>query len=284
MTEEIEVYEQHEAPVSAQVGGVFALEEPAEMIQKATAAANVLKDVVKKAGLVASIGGKEYLTVEAWTTLGVLVGCTARTEWSREIEGGYEAAVEVVNAHGLVIGRAEALCTRAERNWKNRDDYALKSMAQTRAMGKALRMPLGWIAVLAGYQATPAEEMPTAAQEPPGRGAAPQPAQEHRTDGKRPLEPAGSFKAWAEQMAALGVEDPNGWLKRAVAAYFNVESIAELSADGKRDALRMANDAMLALDLALQADPHAEAEINLGFVADERLAAVFGSAYGGIAL
>jgi hypothetical protein len=28
-------------------------------------------------------------------------------------------------------------------------------------MGKALRMPLGFIAVLAGYEATPAEEMPT---------------------------------------------------------------------------------------------------------------------------
>jgi len=27
-------------------------------------------------------------------------------------------------------------------------------------MGKALRMPLGWIAVLSGYEATPAEEMP----------------------------------------------------------------------------------------------------------------------------
>jgi hypothetical protein len=140
--------------------GVFAASSPAETVARATDAANVLKQVITQAGLIAKIGGKDYLTVEAWTTLGVMCGVTARTQWSREIDGGWEAAVEVVNANGLVIGRAEAECLRSERNWQKRDDYAIRSMAQTRAMGKALRMPLGWIAVLAGYEATPAEEMP----------------------------------------------------------------------------------------------------------------------------
>ena len=148
----------YESP--AQLGGVLTVRDPAAMLEQASNLANQLKDVVAKADLVSKIGGKDYLTVEAWTTLGVLVGCTARTEWSRPLEDGWEAAVEVVNSHGLVIGRAEASCLRSERNWQRRDDYALRSMAQTRAMGKALRMPLGWIAALAGYQPTPAEEMP----------------------------------------------------------------------------------------------------------------------------
>jgi hypothetical protein len=41
---------------------------------------------------------------------------------------------------------------------------SLASMAQTRANAKALRNVLSWVAVLAGYQATPAEEMPVEAE------------------------------------------------------------------------------------------------------------------------
>jgi hypothetical protein len=150
-------------------GGVFAVSEPTQMIEQAVQIAKVLKDIAQQGNLISTISGREYMQVEAWTTLGTLVGCTPRVEWSRPLtrlnpEGeeyvyGWEAAVEAVNASGAVVGRAEAMCTRDERTWKSRDDYATRSMAQTRAMGKALRMPLGWIAVLAGYSATPAEEM-----------------------------------------------------------------------------------------------------------------------------
>ncbi len=205
---EIEVYEQAEDAevVPTQVGGVLSVRDPEQMLEQAANLANRLKDVVTKAGLVSTISGKEYLTVDAWTTLGVLVGCTARTEWTRPIEGGWEAAVEVVNAHGLVVGRAEASCLRAERNWKNRDDYAIRSMAQTRAMGKALRMPLGWIASLAGYQATPAEEMPR------------EPAAEVRIDGHEPAKQATSWADWEKRMTALEIPRPMDWLKAAAEA------------------------------------------------------------------
>lgn len=151
-----------------QVGGLFNTDDPDEVIEKATRAAGALMKVVRSQHLASNISGKEYLHVEAWTTLGAMVGLSARTEWSRPINGadgkqiGYEAAVEVVNSQGIVIARSEAQCTRSERTWAGRDDYALRSMAQTRAMGKALRMPLGFIAVLAGYEATPMEEMPVA--------------------------------------------------------------------------------------------------------------------------
>lgn len=39
--------------------------------------------------------------------------------------------------------------------------YQLASMAQTRANAKALRNVLSWVVVLAGYKATPAEELPS---------------------------------------------------------------------------------------------------------------------------
>lgn len=71
---------------------------------------------------------------------------------------------------GRVVGAAESMCTRSEKEWgpnpsrgKPRDEFALRSMAQTRAIGRALRAPLGQIVVLAGYEPAGAEEMPPAA-------------------------------------------------------------------------------------------------------------------------
>ena len=40
--------------------------------------------------------------------------------------------------------------------------FQLRSMAQTRACAKAFRNVLSWVIVLAGYKATPAEELPDA--------------------------------------------------------------------------------------------------------------------------
>lgn len=269
-----------------QQGGVFAVREPAEMIAQAARTADVLKGVVKARGLVSMIGGKEYLTVEAWSTLGVLVGCTARTEWTRPVEGGFEAAVEVVNVNGLVIGRAEACCLRSERNWAKRDDYALRSMAQTRAMGKALRMPLGWIAVLAGYNATPAEEMPQAAAPAvpvvapePVSGAAVSHQPETRTDGRKVEQPALTWPEWAARMEAIGVAVPNLWLKEAVKALHGKESLVDLTVAKREQALKQANLVLLAL---AGRDPSgAEWTLELGPPTDV-LARMFSEGFGGV--
>lgn len=74
--------------------------------------------------------------------------------------GGWEARVEAHTRTGDVVGAAEAECRWDEWAWRDRDSYALRSMAQTRATSKALRMPLGFIVELAGFSATPAEEIP----------------------------------------------------------------------------------------------------------------------------
>jgi hypothetical protein len=150
---------------------LFGTDQPELIIAKAAGIAKVLKKVITDQKMAIRIGSSEYIKVEGWTTLGALLGVFPKVEYTRELtdgEGvseGWEAAVVVVNSQGVEIGRAEAECLRAEKNWNSRDDFALRSMAQTRAMGKALRMPLGWIAVMSGFEATPAEEMP--AQAPP---------------------------------------------------------------------------------------------------------------------
>ena len=89
-----------------------------------------------------------------------MLGVLPREREVEKIDDGYKAYVELVRtSDGAIIGGASAICTRDERNWSNRDDYAVRSMAVTRATGKAFRLGFSWIMKLAGYEATPAEEM-----------------------------------------------------------------------------------------------------------------------------
>lgn len=156
----------------AQPVGLFGTNEPAAVVEKATSVANALKAVIVKQGLVSKISGKEYPRCEAWTLLGTMLGVFPVTVWTKQLDDGWEARVEAKTRDGATIGAAEAQCLRSEKNWSNRDDFALRSMAQTRATAKCLRMPLGFVMTLAGFEATPAEEMsfdggrPLAASQP----------------------------------------------------------------------------------------------------------------------
>jgi hypothetical protein len=138
---------------------------PKEQIEQASDMARLLKDVVNKAGLAKKLGGtKEHLEFEAWQTIARWHHCTPSTEWTRPIKNGeeiigWEARVNVIDADGRVIGSSEGMCMADEKNWKGKPSYALRSMAQTRTAGKALRSLFAHVAVLAGYSPTPAEEM-----------------------------------------------------------------------------------------------------------------------------
>jgi hypothetical protein len=146
---------------------LFGVQEPEEVVVKAASVAKALAKVVRKQKLATSISGREYVRVEGWTLLGSMLGVFPYCVWTRKLDDGWEARVEARTRDGSVIGSAEAQCLYAEKTWKSRDDYALRSMAQTRATSKALRQPLGFVMTLAGFDATPAEEMPTAAPAAP---------------------------------------------------------------------------------------------------------------------
>jgi hypothetical protein len=140
---------------------LFRTEDPVEVLERASRVAQALKSVIDKQGLVSRIQGREHVRVEGWTTLGSMLGVVPVVVWTKRTEDGWEARVEARTMDGRVVGAAEAMCSTAEKTWKTRDDYALRSMAQTRATSKALRGPLGFVVTLAGYEATPAEEMPS---------------------------------------------------------------------------------------------------------------------------
>lgn len=72
----------------------------------------------------------------------------------------YECECKLVSLQtGREIGYGAAICTNAETKKAEFDEYAIASMSQTRAIGKAFRNLLGYVMNAAGYEATPAEEM-----------------------------------------------------------------------------------------------------------------------------
>jgi hypothetical protein len=145
---------------------------PQEIVQNASAMATVLASVIEAQQMYATIQGKKHVTVEGWQTVGMMVGLTARTEWCRRMEDrdGWEARAQVVRmADGMIVGADESQCDRTESRWRTADDFAIRSMAQTRAKSKAFRGVLAFVVTMAGYAATPAEEMPDSFSTPSPR-------------------------------------------------------------------------------------------------------------------
>lgn len=136
---------------------------PGAVLEKASIIANALTPVVEKRRLFKEIGGKKHVYVEGWTTMLAMLGIFPIEEWSKKLERegecAYESRVVLRNVDGVTVGAGEAVCSSKERNWANRDEYAIKSMSQTRAVGKAARLSFSWIMNLAGFAGTPAEEV-----------------------------------------------------------------------------------------------------------------------------
>lgn len=145
--------------------GLLGADNPAELIAAASVVANQLKQVVIQAHLAQNIQGKEYVKVEGWTTLGMLLGLLPREVSTVEKEdGSYISTVAFCRADGSIVTQASAECgDETDGKWAQRPPYARRSMAQTRATGKAARLAFSWIMALAGYAPTTAEEMPTEA-------------------------------------------------------------------------------------------------------------------------
>ena len=159
--------------------------DPQKVIAFGQKAAVALAEVIKSKPKKVIINNEQYLEFEDWQTVARFYGATVGVEWTKKIEKndkllGYEARA-VVYQDSQIISAAEASCMRDEPKWNTRAKYEwqgiypngkkvkigeesvpefqLKSMAQTRACAKALRNAFAWVVVLAGFRATPAEEM-----------------------------------------------------------------------------------------------------------------------------
>ena len=149
-----------------------------QKIEPAVKVADVLKRVVEAQGLVITGLNKKkpdekYVLKGGWEMLNTFMGITPVTRVIDEIRNdkqrivGYKASCTLLKdpiyengeiKGGKVMGYAEASATR---EGYQKETSTMMSMAQTRAYNKATRNCMGWIMQMAGFQGTPAEEMPT---------------------------------------------------------------------------------------------------------------------------
>ena len=157
---------------------VVKLENPSEI----KTFAKELTQFINDTGLAMIIGSgseaKKYVLVEGWQFAGAAMGLYPIPTKIEKIEEegevkyttkrGYEVKnpiykykvyVDIVRiADDKVVGRGVALCSNQEAKKRTFDEFAILSMAQTRAVGKGFRLTIGWVMKFAGFEGTPAEE------------------------------------------------------------------------------------------------------------------------------
>lgn len=131
---------------------------------KTLALAKILTDYIKKNGLTVKIKGNDYVKAEGWqfagSQLGIIPIVDEVTDLSKEGELKYRTVVHLKKLEGdQIVGCGIAICSNKEHSKKSFDEYAICSMSQTRAIGKAYRNLLAWLITAAGFSPTPAEEM-----------------------------------------------------------------------------------------------------------------------------
>jgi len=264
-------------PPTQDITAVSIGRDPAVVLAEAQRAAAALKDVISRKERPVFFNGEQYLEFEDWQTMGRFYGVTARVREgsTKYVEYGdvvgFEAVAEAYHAPSdRILSVASASCLRDEPKWNQRAKYRyengkkqfagyepvplfqLCSMAQTRACAKAMRQVLSWVVVLAGYRATPAEEMPpnvdqnapadpswpaeppptprrTAAAPPPPPPAQPQPANVYEgvdIGNNPPPPPAQPQPANVYEGVDIGNNPPNS---RAAQQYVASRKITEMT-------------------------------------------------------
>ncbi len=150
------------------------------LYRASTDAASLCKEIV--VATAKPIQGRKFVQVEGWQAIAIAHGCAASSgEVKRTEDGGFSAigrvvrmdtGVEVATAEGYV-GPDEVVWFGGEgEGWENgrkirkmypkRPDYAIRAMAQTRAISRACRSAFAHVVVMmnAGLSTTPAEEVP----------------------------------------------------------------------------------------------------------------------------
>ena len=147
----------------------------AEAWRASTDAASLCKEIVVKTAM--EIQRRRYVRVEGWMSLATAHGCLLSARDVERVEGGVRAIGEVRRmSDGAILATAEGFVGEDEPTWyggeintqwgkktlPKRPDYAIRAMAQTRALSRAGRAAFSHVVVLmdAGLSTTPAEEVP----------------------------------------------------------------------------------------------------------------------------
>jgi hypothetical protein len=151
---------QAQSSVTTQHRTGYDMVSPEDTLQLATDLTKYIRDQK----LFMNIQGREYVNVEGWqfagSRLGLVPVVTTLENISTNEELKYQAKVDLINLRNdQKVGCGFAICSNKEPGKRGYQEFAIASMAQTRAVGKAYRNILAWVIKAAGYEATPAEEM-----------------------------------------------------------------------------------------------------------------------------
>jgi hypothetical protein len=149
----------------------------AALYRMSTDAAAICRDIV--VATAKNIGGRNYVCVEGWQSIALAHGCVASSgDVVRHPDGSVSAIGRIIRMDtGAVISSAEGYVGADEPTWfggettdrygktkvmPRRADYAIRAMAQTRAISRAARSAFAHVVVMmnAGLMTTPAEEVP----------------------------------------------------------------------------------------------------------------------------
>lgn len=154
---------------------------PSLQMRQATDVAGVCREIVTKTAI--TIQNRKYVKVEGWQSIATCHGCVAGSRDVEKIPGGYRAIGELRRIQdGVLIGQAEGFVGEDEVSWFGgekelwdkverktvkrvlppRPIYAIRAMAQTRAISRVCRSAFAHVVVLIDEKlsTTPAEEIP----------------------------------------------------------------------------------------------------------------------------
>lgn len=170
----------------------------ADIYRMSTDAATICRALVTATAK--EIQGRKYVCVEGWQAIAIAHGCAASSCNVERVEGGFRATGQVRRMdNGTVIAEAEGFVGEDEPVWfggegfaygkpktfPKRADFAIRAMAQTRAISRACRSAFAHVVIQIDKNlgTTPAEEMMGVIDHEPDTNSPARFAQEARDDG-----------------------------------------------------------------------------------------------------
>jgi hypothetical protein len=232
----------HHARPLTQVIEFGTFRDPEQALIEAELVAKAFARRAAGLNLFKQIGDSKHLKIEGWQMLAMMYRVTAGVVDTRYVEvgeyTGYEATAEALLIRGadlppIRISTAQAMCLNDEERWDVRPEYdwirpegggekvktlvgevavplqQLRSMAQTRACSKVLSNLLKFVAVMAGYAGTPAEEM-TGRESGPDRPQRQAPQRSGKAAPTDPISEPQCNRLWAIAKNAAKSDDAVG--------------------------------------------------------------------------
>jgi hypothetical protein len=224
--------------------------DPKQVLGEAALVGNAVDALVrKKPDLVKLIGGRRHPRFELLQIVGTMFRLTARARETRHVligdVEGWECDAEAYHIPtGRVVATAQSMCLNDEPNWDTRPTtvngervvqqvptFQRRSMAQTRACSKALRLAIGWVLGMAGYEATAAEEMTGGEYQGDNGGGSYSQPQRKQNSGGAPadglISEAQGRRLWALAKTANKSNDEVG----VIIAHYGFRSSEEITRD-----------------------------------------------------